>query len=480
MSRFPEDWIFQGINEPVRVELDITDIEVEGELPGDMQGAFYRVGPDWQYPPKLGRDVLFNGDGAVSMFEFHGGRASLKHRYVRTEKFRLERSAGRALYGAYRNPYTDDPSVRGRRRGTANTNIVLHGGALLALKEDSPPVELDPYTLETRGDWLFSGSLTSPTFTAHPKVDPRTGQMIAFGYGVTGLQSPDIAYFEISREGRITHEVRLDIPYFCMVHDFGVTRDYVVFPIIPCVGTGEDALKQGSPFYGWDSQKDVFLGVLPRGGEARDVRWFKAPNQFISHVMNAFNEGTKVHIDVPVCETTLFPWFPDVKGSPFDPTKARPRLTRWTVDFAAKRNTFEESVRLSEFVGEFPRTDARWQTMRYRHGWMLGFGGTRNELAHIDLERRVTKTYSAGDDISVQEPCFVPRSPTAAEGDGYLLQVATHRVTMRTMLFVYDALSIEDGPLARLKLPLRLRPAFHGNWYSTAEIAARNPLRASR
>src|SRR5690606_24297055 len=113
-------------------------------------------------------------------------RVDFKCRYARTDKFRLEQAAGRALFGMYRNPFFDDPSVEGRIRGTANTNAVVHAGKLLALKEDSPPLVMDPWTLETEGYTDFGGSLTSQTFTAHPKIDPHNGELIAINYSARG------------------------------------------------------------------------------------------------------------------------------------------------------------------------------------------------------------------------------------------------------------------------------------------------------
>src|SRR5262249_25439019 len=150
-----------------------------------------------------------------------------------------------------------------------------------------------------------------PTFTAHPKIDPQTGQMLAFGFAAKGLYSRDVVYYEIGRGGRVEREVWFQVPYYCMLHDFGVTQDYAVFPVIPVCGVGVEALKAGKPHYAWDPTKDIYLGVLPRGGEASDLRWFKAPNQFCSHVMNAFNDGTRIHFDVPVAEGNMFPFFPE-------------------------------------------------------------------------------------------------------------------------------------------------------------------------
>jgi carotenoid cleavage dioxygenase len=203
--------------------------------------------------------------------------------------------------------------------------------------------------------------------------------------------------------------------------------------------------------------------VLPRGGRASDLRWFKAPNQFCSHVMNAFDDGTKVYIDVPRAESNMFPFFPEL-GKPWDPTKAASRLTRWSVDVSSRGNAFRSAEQLTDYVGEFPRTDDRYQTRPYRHGWLLGFDFARSSLGHVDTATGKTKIWNAPPDTTVQEPCFIPKSANAAEGDGYILQVATRIKEMRTDVFLLDALRIEQGPIATIRLPLRLRPGYHGSW----------------
>jgi carotenoid cleavage dioxygenase-like enzyme len=467
--KFPDIPMFQGINAPSRIEVDVHDLEADGEIPRELDGAFYRVAPDHQYPPRFSDDVPFNADGTVSRFLFENGRVHLRHRYVQTERFKLERAAGRALYGKYRNPFTDDPSVRGRSRNLANTTPLLWEGKLLALREDSPPVAMNPITLETQGDWSFHDTLNGPTFTAHPKIDPSTGEMIAFGFAAKGLFTRDVAYYEIGSNGRIARELWFEAPYHCMLHDFGVTEDYAVFPIIPVCGVGVEALQAGRPHYAWDPSKDVHLGVLPRGGSARDLRWFRAPNQFCSHVMNAFSDGTRIHIDVPLAEGNMFPFFPE-PGRPWDPRKAQSRMTRWTVDMSSTREGFESAVRLTDFVGEFPKIDHRYQTRPYRHGWLLGFDPARSSIAHVDHATGETTVWSAGSDTALQEPCFIPRSAESAEGDGYILTVATRIREMRTDVFLLDARHLADGPIATLHLPLRLRPGYHGTWASRPEI----------
>ncbi len=218
MAKFPDSMAFTGFMTPNRFEAEAYDLVIEGEIPAGMEGAFYRVQPDPQFPPRLGDDIAFNGDGQVTMFHFHDGQVDVRHRWVQTDKFQAEREAGKALFGAYRNPLGDDPSVKGMYRGTANTNVIGHAGKLYALKEDSPAVVMDPVTLETLGYWDFDGKMTGETFTAHPKIDPLTGQMIAFGYAAKGLLTRDIVYYEISPQGDL---VRVAV----LLHDARLRRD---------------------------------------------------------------------------------------------------------------------------------------------------------------------------------------------------------------------------------------------------------------
>ena len=483
MQRFPDDPVYTGFHAPSRFELDIHDLEVEGRLPADLNGIFYRSAPDPQFPPKLGRDIYFNGDGTVTQFRFHQGRVHLRHRYVRTEKFNLERAVGRAVYGAYRNPYTDDPAVQGRSRGTANTNVMFHAGRLLAFKEDSLPVALDPLTLETRGEWDFHGRMTSVAYTAHAKLDPHSGEMVGFGYGAKGIFSRDVAYYVIGADGRIRHEAWFEVPYANLMHDFGVTRDYVVWPIIP-VCQGEERAKAGLPVFGWDASKDIYLAVLPRYGSGRDLRLFRAPNQFCSHVMNAFNEGPKIHIDVPLAKGNMFPFFPDITGKPFDRDAATSRMTRWTMDLAKPGDSFEARP-LGQMVGEFPRIDDRYAMEPYRHGYTCVVDMARkvdtdrvgsitglfvNCWGHTDHQTGREAAYWAGPVSTLQEPCFVPKSKTAAEGEGYLIGLCNRLVEQRSDLLVLDAQRLAEGPIATVRLPVRLRNGLHGNWYTNEQL----------
>ena len=458
---------------------------VEGEIPLALNGAFYRVQPDPQFPPRLGDDIAFNGDGMITRFHIHDGQCDLRQRWAKTDKWCLENAAGKGLFGAYRNPLTDDPSVKGRYRSTANTNAFVFAGKLWAMKEDSPSLVMDPATMETIGFETFGGKMTGETFTSHPKIDPATGNMVAIGYAAKGLTTDDVTYYEVSPDGELLREEWFKVPYYCMMHDFGITPDYLVLHIVPSIGSWE-RLEKGLPHFGFDTTMPVYLGIIPRraGLEQDDIRWFKRDNCFVSHVMNAFQEGTKVHIDVPEAKNNMFPFFPDVHGAPFNGKEAMSHLTRWTVDMASNTDAFDAITPLTGTAGEFPRIDDRFTGLPYRHGWMLEMdyqrpvelkGGSAggllmNCLCHIDHATGIEQHWWCGPVSSLQEPCFIARAPDAAEGDGWIVQVCNRLDEHRSDLLIFEALNIAKGPVATIHIPIRLRFGLHGNWAEAAAV----------
>jgi carotenoid cleavage dioxygenase len=485
MSHFPETPAFTGFNTPSRIEADIADLAHEGTIPPELNGAFYRVQPDPQFPPRLGDDISFNGDGMIARFHIHDGQCDFRQRWAKTDKWKLENAAGKALFGAYRNPLTDDESVKGQIRSTANTNAFVFAGKLWAMKEDSPSLVMDPATMETHGFEKFGGKMTGQTFTSHPKIDPKTGNMVAIGYAASGLCTDDVTYMEVSPDGDLIREVWFKVPYYCMMHDFGITEDYLVVHIVPSIGSWE-RLEKGLPHFGFDTTLPVYLGIVPRrdGVTDADVRWFKRDNCFASHVFNAFQEGTKIHIDVPEAANNMFPFFPDVHGAPFDPVAGSSRPTRWTVDMASNGEDFAAVTRLSESIGEFPRIDDRFTGQPYRYGWMLEVdmskpvdNGTRsisglllNNLCLMDFQTGKEQHWWCGPTSTLQEPCFIPRSKKAPEGDGWIVQICNRIDLQRSDLLIFDALDIEKGPVARIAVPVRLRFGLHGNWADADQI----------
>jgi carotenoid cleavage dioxygenase-like enzyme len=209
---FPADPFFCGNYAPISFEADAPDLPVHGELPKDLAGTLYRNGPNPQFAPRDRQHHWFIGDGMIHAFHIADGRVGYRNRWVRTPKWELEHDARRALFGSWGNPATTDPSVQGRDGGVANTNIVWHAGKLFALEEGHRPFVLDPETLASRGYWDFAGAFRGARFTAHPKIDPQTGEMVFFAYSAAGRFSPTLAYGVIDKAGTLIRFDQFDAP----------------------------------------------------------------------------------------------------------------------------------------------------------------------------------------------------------------------------------------------------------------------------
>ncbi|MDR2215450.1 MAG: carotenoid oxygenase family protein [Nevskiaceae bacterium] len=451
-----------------RSEHTLYDCEVDGKLPADLNGAFYRVGPDPQYPKPtaLDYDIAFDGEGHASMFRISNGHVDYLSRWVKNERWKAQHAARRSLYGVYRNPYTDDPSVRGKSRATQNTQVWYHNGRVLAMKEDSMPAALDPHTLETLdGDYRFDGKLEGDTFTAHPKNDSHTGNLLAFGYEARGLGSSDIHVFEIDPAGRTIWSAWVKAPYTSEIHDYAITEKHVIFLVYPLAYLGDEKMREGGLHWGWDSTKDTYLGVMRRGGDGKDIQWAKGPQTMCTHVMGAWSDGNTAYVDMDGGDANQFPFFPNLH-EPYDAAKATGRVRRFSFDTSKKKpGQFDMKVMYPEYTGALARQDDRYHTVPYRYGFLMGGGPEGRGWLRFDHQTGKTDLFNPGPDASASEMCFVPRRKGAAEGDGYLVGVVSrNKESGRSDLVVVDAQHMSEGAIATIKLPYRAAPQVHGFW----------------
>jgi carotenoid cleavage dioxygenase len=186
--------------------------------------------------------------------------------------------------------------------------------------------------------------------------------------------------------------------------------------------------------------------------------------------MNAYEDGDKIVGDVMQYDAA--PLFPDPDGRPGDPAKAVARLTRWTFDLAAHTDGFKRE-QIDDLAGEFPRFDERLAGLDYRHGYFAASNDAKfvdrfDTLARFDLKSNKRSAYRLPLGDVVSEPIFVPRADDAAEGDGYLLATVYRGAENRSDLAVFDAATLEHGPIAVAELSHRVPFGFHGNWRPAA------------
>lgn len=460
---YPNHPQLKGNFAPIRMECDLPDAIIRGDLPADLNVTYYRNGPDPQFPPR-GQHHWFGGDGMLHRFQIQNGKVSYSNRWMRTVKWKLEHEAGESLFSAF-NPMENDERVAGvETDGLANTNVVWHGGKLLALEEGHAPFAVDPDTLQSLGAWTFDGALEGP-MTAHPKMDPRSGEMLFFGYMVDAPFGAGLSYQVVNAEGKLTRSEQFQAPFASMMHDFITTDEHVIFPVFPLTGSLDRAMK-GQPAFAWEPDKGTHIGVMPRNGSVEDMRWFETDPCYVFHPLNAYTDGNRIIAHVMQFEEA--PLFPHLDGSSADPDKANARLCEWEIDLGDNSNSVKRTY-LDDITGEFPRLDERFAGLSYRHGYYaasttrdggLGF----DAIAHHDFEQANKSLYTLPEGDRTGEPVFVPASKDAPEGEGYLLSTIYRAAENRSDLAIFDAQNVADGPIACAELPHRVPYGFHGNW----------------
>jgi carotenoid cleavage dioxygenase-like enzyme len=250
-----------------------------------------------------------------------------------------------------------------------------------------------------------------------------------------------------------------------MVHDFMVTRNYVLFPILPLTGSLERAMS-GKPAFAWEPAKGSYVGVMKRDAAVSTIRWFQCEPCYVFHPLNAYEEDNRIVADVMQYDSA--PLFPDPDGKPIHSWTRGARLTRWTFDIDANSDTFDR-VQIDDLAGEFPRFDERFAGLPYRHGYYAAAssGGAAPEfdmLAHLDHATGKRRTYRLPEGDRISEPVFVPSHEQSPQGDGYLLATIYRGADKRSDLAVFDAASVDKGPIALAELAHRVPHGFHGNW----------------
>jgi carotenoid cleavage dioxygenase len=434
------EWWVCGAYAPVD-EGFASDLEVEGAIPPSLAGRYVRNGPN----PSLGTSPhWFMGDGMVHGVRIEGGKALwYRGRYVQTAQLGEEQQA---------------PSAT---RHPANTSVVWHGGRLLALAEVGLPYALSPEDLSTLGPHDFSGALAG-AMTAHPKIDPETGELWFFGVDVFGSA---LNYFAVDAGGAVKKSESLPLPAPVMMHDFQLTATRVVFLDLPLAFDMGAAAAGGGMPYAWAPERGARIGVVPRSGAGAEVKWFEIDPCYVFHTVNAYDDPADP--DSIVLDVVRYPRVGSGMGSGFFEEKGE--LYRYVISPAKGKVTLE---RRGDLGIELPRIDDRRQGWPHRYSYTVASSTDVHDPSDPASWDMIVKTdHKAGTAEArviagrrVSEVVFVPDSHAAGEDEGWLLGYAYDAMTDRSELLVLDASDIGAGPVGRVRLPGRVPAGFHGIW----------------
>ncbi len=451
--RLPKaDPFLVGIHVPMQAELTLEDLAVAGSIPAGLNGRYLKMGANPANPDPGAGHHWFLGDGMVHGLAVEDGKALwYRNRWIRS------RLAAAAL---------GRPAAPGPRRGgndTVNTNVAEIGGRAFALVEaGSFPVELSE-TLEDQRYNPFDGTLHG-SFTGHPHRDPLTGEHHAVAYD--GRIWDAVRHVVVSDAGQVVRDMPVAVEHGPCIHDCAFTARFAVVLDLP-VTFSMRAVLGGHLFpFRWNPAHRARVGLLPRGGEAAEIIWCDVEPCFVFHVANAFDgEDGRVVLDV-----VAYPVMFALSGNELD---ALGLFERWTVDPSTRR--VDRRV-IDPTPQEFPRIDERRFGQDYRYAYTVSVppdGNTQlvgaTKLYKHDLRTGVRHVHDFGNDRVPGEFIFVPASGDAGEDEGWLMGFVINTAEETTEFAILDARSFEAAPVATVRLPHRIPPGFHGNWFPAAQ-----------
>lgn len=452
-----------GPFEPVHDELVADDLSVTGRLPDGLEGTFLRNGGNPAFAP-LGRFHIFDGDGMVHALEIDDGRVRYRNRFVESAGLLAERRAGHALFGGLSEfvlPDAETVAEAGVIKNTANTHVVRHAGRILALMEGAKPTELT-IDLDTVGEHDFDGALAGP-MTAHPKVDPATGELVFFGYSP---RPPYLRYHVADAGGRLVRSEAIDLPRPVMMHDVAVSASHVVWFDLPAV-FDLDSFIAGGPSVRWQPEHGARIGVMPRDGGNDDVRWIDVEPFYVFHFLNAFDDGDGTVV-VDGCRSARLP---TAFGDEELDAPVRPALHRWRIDPAAGTVTDEP---IDDRPVDFPRVSPAAETRANRYGYVAHASTWDTDIARFDgfvkhdLARGTSTAHAFGPGKVSGEPVFAPDAGGGDEDAGWLLTFVEDLATRTSTVEIVDARDLAAGSVASVAIPRRVPFGFHGSWLPSA------------
>ncbi|XP_057844966.2 9-cis-epoxycarotenoid dioxygenase NCED1, chloroplastic [Cryptomeria japonica] len=475
-------FVLAGNYAPVKETPPTECTKVEGTLPACINGVYLRNGPNPLFPPRPGQGHHLNdGDGMLHALSIRHGRPIFCSRFVHTDKLVQELTAGRSLFprvfagffglaGMARGALAAARAALGvvdqsYASGLANTSVLFFGKKFMALGESGMPYA---FVITQNGDICnvgrhdFGGKLKLG-MTAHPKIDPFTGELFASRYA---FAPPFLNFFRVDTHG----EKHPDVPIQSMkrpvfVHDFAITGNYAIIPDSQIVVDPMEMILRKGSLIVCDSAKVPRLGVLPRYAiDDSEMLWFDVPGLNIVHTLNAWEEGDEELVLIAV------------NSEPVEYILEQNHLLKTCVE-KIRLNLGSGSVsrkRLSSNLGlEFGVINPRYLTKKNRYAYMaIGapFPKARG-FAKLDFEKEkdggecIVGSRIFGENCFGGEGCFVARSDEK-EDDGYLVGFVHDESAGTSKLLVMDALSPTLEIVASVQLPARVPYGFHGLFVS--------------
>ena len=456
-------------------EFPLTALSIiDGEIPASLNGTLYRNGPGRFERGGISIGHWFDGDGAILAVHFNSnsslppseggikGGASAVYRYVQTEGFKEEASAGKLLYGNY--GMTAPGAVWNQWfkpiKNAANTSVLALPDKLLALWEGGNPHTLDLQNLDTLGKDNLGNLDDGMGYSAHPKVDSQTGEI--FNFGVSPALNAILNLYKSDATGKIIKKAAHQLDGVPLLHDFVLAGEYLIFFIspvrlnllMPAMGLScfSDSLE-------WQPSKgtkiivcDRDLNIVSRGETEPWFQW---------HFSNGYiDDSGAVIVDIASYED--FQTNQYLKEVPTGETHTASKSKLSRVSLNPQTGKVSNIETLFDRHCEFPIVPQQnvGKSSRYTYFSTIKEGTDigkeiLNSIARYDHHTDSITEANFDENLYASEPIYA---------NDFVLTVVYDGNADSSELWIFDADRLNESPVCKLSLPSVIPPGFHGTW----------------
>ena len=471
-SRQQPKWS-QAVLQPGQ-EFDPVLLEVRsGAIPVGLRGSLYRNGP--ARLERGGQSVghWFDGDGAVLAVHFGERGATGVYRYVQTAGYQQEQQAGKYLLANYGMMAAGAWWQRFGKgiKNAANTSVLALPDKLLALWEGGQPHALDLETLETIGLDDLEG-LQGLTYSAHPKRDPKTGEI--FNFGVSFGAGGTLHVYRSDRSGKVQQQGTVSLKGLPLIHDFALAGRYLIFCVPPVRLNALPLLAQLQTYseaMQWQPDQGTEIIVIDREN-LELVSRFTVDSWFQWHFGNAYQliDGSVV---IEIVRYKDFQTNQRLQEVASGQTQTVAEATLWQLRIDP---TAHKVIQMQEVLSrpcEFPGIDPRetGQPSRYTYLSMhRPDADTARDLygtiARFDWQTANLTAADLGEGRYPSEPLYA--ADAIDPNQGWILTVVYDGNQNQSEVWIFDADRLNDAPVCQLGLPSVIPLGFHGTWNPAA------------
>lgn len=435
-----------------------NNLTIEGKWPADAYGSFYRNGPARMERNGIRLQHWFDGDGMVHRFNINAKGISHRSQFVATEKYLREESAQAFLYNATGTPIPNASSPRNNDTvNVANTALLPWQDELLALWEGGSAYSLNPETLTTQGEKIWSNELAHVPFSAHPLLD-KDGSLWNFGFVPYGKDARLLIY-HISPKSKVIGFGNIVLPQRGYFHAFAQTADYLIFYVSACI------YEQGETFlnaFHWRPEVGSKILVINKNSLDKP-RWFDVSAEFVFHFGNAWQDNNNIHVVMASYKDASLM----LNGMHKVMVGEQPEIDHAQLTIAKiNLQTGTVALNTSGINLEFPNynPEAAGPTTIYgTHAASPERKFLGDSIAAINPDKGLLNHYCFGAKVIAEEPLLIKSS----KNNDYLISSYYNYDKQLSGIALFHANKLSDGPIAQATMDYVLPLGFHGCFVPT-------------